>query len=190
MYSFVSIFLSSFPLLLLSSHSLLCIQSMWQCAQLSSHENKYSWLKKLKEPRLICNICHDKMLKDRERREWEKKQTRNLSRMPPWLLSTPLIVSGSVEDATFFSPLLSIWCHRKWNFISYSAAITLDRAHQDKADSYLQICLSCGTINHCILTILQTCFSRQLLVGVCTVNWLLQGSQGLWYAMLALLFSL
>lgn len=76
------------------------------------------------------------------------KKTRNLSRMPPWLLSTLLIVSGSVEDATFFSPLLSIWCHRKWNFISYSAAIALDRAHQDKADSYLQICLSCGTINH------------------------------------------
>lgn len=121
--------------------------------------------------------------------EWGKKQTRNLSRMPPWLLSTPLIVSGSVEDATFFSPLLSIWCHRKWNFISYSAAITLDRAHQDKADSYLQICLSCGTINHYILAILQTCFSQQLLGGVCTVNWLLQGSQGLWYAMQAL-FSL
>ena len=99
-----------------------------------------------------------------------KKQTRNLSRMPPWLLSTLLIVSGSVGDATFFSPLLSIWCHRKWNFISYSAAIALDRAHQDKADSFLQICLSCGTINHRTRAILQTCFSWQLLGGVCKVN--------------------
>lgn len=122
------------------------------------------------------------------RREKNKK-TRNLSRVPPWLLSTLLIVSGSVEDATFSSPLLSIWCHRKWNFISYSAAITLDRAYQDKADSYLQICFSCGTINHRALAILHTCFSRQLFWGVCTVNWLLQGSQGLWYAMLASLLS-
>lgn len=171
---------------------------MCQWAQLSSHDNKYLWLKKLKkEPHLIRNICHDKIPKYREKWGWRgcvcvwgTKQTRNLSRMPPWLLSTLLIVSGSVGDATFFSPLLSIWCHRKWNFISYSAAIALDRAHQDKADSFLQICLSCGTINHCILTILQTCFSRHLLGGVCTVNWLLQDSQGLWYAMLALLFSL
>lgn len=122
------------------------------------------------------------------RREKNKK-TRNLSHVPPWLLSTLLIVSGSVEDATFSSPLLSIWCHRKWNFISYSAAITLDRAYQDKADSYLQICFSCGTINHHALAILHTCFSRQLFWGVCTVNWLLQGSQGLWYAMLASLLS-
>lgn len=158
---------------------------MCQWAQLSSHENKYSRLKNLKKPRLIHNICHDK----RPKYVGGTKQTRNLSRMPPWLLSTLLIVSGSVGDATFFSPLLSIWCHRKWNFISYSAAIALDRAHQDKDDSFLQICLSCGTINHCTLTILQTCFSRQLLGGVCTVNWLLQGSQGLWYAILALLFS-
>lgn len=124
-----------------------------------------------------------------EGRREKNKKTRNLSRVPPWLLSTLLIVSGSVEDATFSSPLLSIWCHRKWNFISYSAAITLDRAYQDKADSYLQICFSCGTINHRALAILHTCFSRQLFWGVCTVNWLLQGSQGLWYAMLASLLS-
>lgn len=86
------------------------------------------------------------------------KQTSNASHMQPWLLSTPLIVSGSVGDATFFSPLLSIWCHRKWNFISYSAAIALDEACQDKADSFLQICLSCGTINHRALAAPHTCF--------------------------------
>ena len=44
--------------------------------------------------------------------------------------------------------LLSIWGHRKWNFTSYSAAIALDKARQDKADSFLQICLSFGTIEH------------------------------------------
>lgn len=110
--------------------------------------------------------------------------------MQPWLLSTPLIVSGGGGVATLFSLLLSIWCHWKWNFISYSAAIALDRAHQDKADSFLQICLSCGTINHDTLNILQTCSSSQLLGGVCTVNWLLQGSRGLWYAKLALLLFL
>lgn len=57
----------------------------------------------LKEPQLIRNICHDKMPKYGEKGGVrEKKQTRDLSRMPPWLLSTPLIVSGSVGDATFF----------------------------------------------------------------------------------------
>lgn len=88
--------------------------------------------------------------------------------------------------AALSSLLLSIWCHWKWNFISESATIALDRAHQDNRESCLQICLSCGTINHYILTMLRACFSWQSLRGVCTVNWLLQGSWGLWYAMLGL----
>lgn len=149
-------------------------------------------IEEAKEPHgHVLDIYHDLIWWKTEKgglRERGRKQTRNLSRVPTWLLSTLLIVSGSVEDATFFSLLLSIWCHWKWNFISSS--IPLDRAHQDKADSYVQIRLSCGTINHCVFTILQTCFSKQLLGGICTVNWLLQGTQGLWYAVLALLFSL
>lgn len=190
----VFFFLPTLPLLIARKHFFISFPLLlhlplffaYGCEHIKKSQRLPS--QRAKKLRLTCNVCHDNTGGVRGG-EKKNKKTRNLSRVPPWLLSTLLIVSGSVEDATFSSPLLSIWCHRKWNFISYSAAITLDRAYQDKADSYLQICFSCGTINHRALAILHTCFSRQLFWGVCTVNWLLQGSQGLWYAMLALLLS-